>query len=73
MEGWNPLIGGPAPQPDVDDAGPAAPMADTDAVIDGDRTEYVVATFVIVAVALLILIRLAGFQAVLATRVGVGG
>lgn len=71
----NPLIGGFAtPLRAVESDAEEIPETVT-ADVDGnilDRTEYVVAAFVLAALGVLIVARLAGFQAVLATRVSVG-
>lgn len=76
MSDVNFLVGGPAPVP----AGSrtVTPVTDEQAAVTArsardDRTEYVVAGLVLGALALLILFRISGFNAVIATRVAVGG
>lgn len=81
MPDFNALIAGPsfvatgADEPVVAEVTRAGDVTDATMAFDQDRTEYVVATFVIVALALLILFRIAGFQAVVATsgKLSVGG
>lgn len=71
------LVGGPAPvssgsrtvAPVTDEAAAAV----TARSARDDRTEYVVAALVLGALTLLILFRVAGLNAVIATRVAVGG
>lgn len=74
MEGVNGLIGAPAVRV-VEEPAPSEIATAAVAVDDGDRTEYVVAVFVLGALALLILFRVAGFQAVVATsgKLSLGG
>ena len=76
MADYNPMIGGPAPIDDVPEGGAAVVPLNAEAVTEPrgtDRTEFMVAALLLGALAILVLMRVAGFQAVVATRVGIGG
>lgn len=73
MEGVNGLVGGAVPLRVASPEG-SAPQPETAVVVNRDeRTEYIVAAFVLTALGLLVLFRVAGFNAVIATKVSVGG
>lgn len=74
MEGVNGLIGAPAVRV-VEEPAPGEIATAAVAPDVGERTEVVVAALVLGALALLILFRVAGFQAVVATsgKLSLGG
>lgn len=73
MSAINPLVGGAthnvATAPDTDSTETVVP----EAVVNTDGTEYVIAAIVLGALGVLILFRLAGFQAVIAASAKLGG